>query len=193
VCSGKSGEILRRIGPRKGRNPAELTGGADLDGDHRVDLLVGYPNELDEDAGKGMVVALSGQDGRELWTLEAEGGWFGFAICVLGDVDGDGVADFVVGSHGESFVDPLRAYSGATRKLLWTIDADFDGNCHRVPVLAAASDHVGATQLLVGCPGMGGRCERAGYAVVVAVKTGEAGRRIVAEATPQDVPGERPR
>jgi hypothetical protein len=193
VLSGKSGEVLQRIGPRNDRNPAALTGGIDLDGDHHADLLVGYPNESDEDEGKGMVVALSGQDGRELWTLQAQGGLFGFAICILGDVDDDGVADFVVGSHGESFTDPLRAYSGASRKLLWKIEADFDGNCHRIPHLSAGSDHAGAPQLLVGCPGMGGRCARAGYAVIVSGKTGEKRLRIAPEATTPGVPVQRPR
>jgi hypothetical protein len=175
VLSGKDGDVLQRFGARNGRKPKALTGGIDFDGDHYADVLIGYPNEPDEDAGKGLVVARSGYGGRELFTLEAEGGLFGFAICILGDVDGDGFSDFVVGSHGESFVDPLRAFSGGSRKLLWKIDGDFDLDCHRIPMLSALADqdHDGARDLLVGCPAMGGRCMKAGYAMVVSGKTGE--------------------
>jgi hypothetical protein len=195
VLSGKSGDVLQRIGVRNGRSPAVLAGSVDFDGDHHGDILIGYPNGADEDAGKGLVVACSSSTGQELRSLESGGGLFGFAICTLSDIDGDGVADFVVGSHGESFNDPLRAYSGKSRTLLWEINADFDGNCHRLPMLSALSDldQDGAPDLLVGCPAMGGRCMTPGYAMLVSGKTGEKVRRTDPVAAPLVDPEKAPR
>lgn len=60
------------------------------------------------------------------WDGEAAGDQFGWIARVLGDVDGDGVNDFVTAAptkdiHGEN-AGRIYAYSGATGALLWSVD-----------------------------------------------------------------------
>lgn len=86
----------------------------DVDGDLVPDLLVPDP---DEGVAFGCVRLLSGRDGRELYVTPPSDGWhFGLFFDPVGDLDGDGVADFVAG--GEHIVSRgpgvYWVHSGAT-------------------------------------------------------------------------------
>ncbi len=68
-----------------------------------------------------------------------DGDHYGVALCVVGDVDGDGIADFAI---GETSVDTQASIvdlrSGATGRLIWRKGtATTDANCFH---LAAAGD-----------------------------------------------------
>ena len=89
-----------------------LSVSADINGDGIADLIAGVwhhisnPNDQTNkiiNAGKALV--FSGKDGALLFTFtdpgEQEDGCFGIAVAALGDVDGDGIADFVVGADGK--------------------------------------------------------------------------------------------
>jgi hypothetical protein len=67
----------------------------DVDGDFCCDLVVGTPALTDFDLPE--VTLISGRTGESIWTIEGDSLSFGVTIAALGDLDGDGVRDFVVG------------------------------------------------------------------------------------------------
>ncbi len=125
-----------------GEHPADGTGIAiasgDVDGDGYTDLLVGSQqnDESGYQAGKAYLVLgplqeLALTDAAASFTAESAGALAGNSVAILGDQDGDGVPELVVGSPNE---DPTgsgervgRAYvlDGANRGS-WSL-ADADG------------------------------------------------------------------
>ncbi|HZL99311.1 MAG TPA: FG-GAP-like repeat-containing protein, partial [Planctomycetota bacterium] len=83
---------------------------SDLDGDGEDDLLVAGGRSIDA------VVALSGRDGRRLWTRATSG--CTAALAEAGDLDGDGRHDlFAVGGSAAPFA---AALSGDDGRELWS-------------------------------------------------------------------------
>jgi len=117
VFSGRDGRVLRTLlGQRRADFlGATLEGMGDLDGDGHDDLLVGVPGRLDPNGRwVGALLVYSGRDGRVLTTSYGQrvGGVLGLQnTCRLGDLDGDGRADYM----GLEFasVGLARLFSGA--------------------------------------------------------------------------------
>lgn len=124
TAAGQARTIVRADG-----NPNSYMGASDVvlgdvDGDGRSDWLAGASS----DGAVGSATIRSGLDGGELRRHDGEssGGLMGYAVELLGDVDGDGVADYVVSSP--FYFDPIQqqtagkiyVYSGASGALIWS-------------------------------------------------------------------------
>jgi FG-GAP repeat protein len=97
----------------------------DLTGDGIPDFLVNASYSTDH----GFLRAFSGSDGSTAWTLYGNTGeYLGFSFTTLGDVDQDGVGDFLATSVSPPFGNPngygITLYSGATRSPIYTILGD---------------------------------------------------------------------
>ncbi|MBL8696205.1 MAG: FG-GAP repeat protein [Planctomycetes bacterium] len=107
VFSGSDGAFIYGIPepPEGAAFGRVLAGIGDLDGDGRPDLLVGDPVTSRPFSGNliGTVFVYSGASGSLLGKVRGEqpDDFFGDSVCGTPDVDGDGVADFVVGAPGQ--------------------------------------------------------------------------------------------
>jgi hypothetical protein len=114
----------------EGASTADEWGGSvgrvgDVDGDGADDLIVAAPFDDTYGPDLGLAKLVSGRTGATLWTLPGVAGKRPATVSGGGDVDGDGVGDFMVGlpQNGSSPLGPggsARVYSGATGALLWT-------------------------------------------------------------------------
>lgn len=101
VFSGADGSTLYTW---YGDDPDDLfgmtvSGGHDLNGDGFADVVVGIRHDDTWGDNSGAARCYSGVDGSELWTAYgyADDDMFGFAVAVSEDINGDGVADVIVG------------------------------------------------------------------------------------------------
>lgn len=171
-----------------------LSVSADINGDGIADLIVGAWHHIENpddkenkliDAGKALV--FSGSDGALLFTFKdpeaQEEGHFGTAVAALGDVDSDGVADFVVGADGKDIggggsssvkpdgmqspgeeggtpnVGQAFVFSGKTGLLIRTLNHPADGYSAAGAAFGSAVANAGdlnqdgVTDIVVGAPG----------------------------------------
>ncbi|MCB9919955.1 MAG: VCBS repeat-containing protein [Planctomycetes bacterium] len=97
AVSSKSGKELWAI--RKLWEPlASLTSVGDMSGDGFPDVLYGLSRSVSNN-GAGSVTCLNGATGQELFVIDGpeRSSSFGHALDDVGDVNGDGVQDFLVG------------------------------------------------------------------------------------------------
>ncbi|HJT32230.1 MAG TPA: hypothetical protein VJ783_09315, partial [Pirellulales bacterium] len=136
--SGASGERWRRLG--QSWQPA-----GDFDGDHVRDLVhLGFGSA---------VQALSGANGRLLWTTNIQGMQSGQApiLQASDDLDGDGLADLLIASNmrgGAREFKPLHAVSGRSGRVLWSADLEVY-NIYRTALLTVSDlDHDGQPEVV---------------------------------------------
>lgn len=96
VLSGTNGSVLRWHQSSEAGYGASMAGIGDYDGDGRSDYAVGAPQV---NSGSGRVIVYSGATGAVLQVIDGPtNAYFGAALAAMGDFDGDGRADFAVGS-----------------------------------------------------------------------------------------------
>ncbi|HEX5011447.1 MAG TPA: integrin alpha [Planctomycetota bacterium] len=141
VHSGKDNSILFTLKPTGtgasgayglGSFGSCVSGGKDLNGDGFPDLLVGAPDDHNTVTGVflgyvGSVWAYSGMDGSLLHHLGGDKAYakLGWTLAESGDVNGDGNADFIVGSNGASGGGSAgfgRVFSGVDGSILYEFD-----------------------------------------------------------------------
>jgi len=145
-----------------GSNGLKVSGGVDCDGDGHDDLIVG----AQATSNMGRVTVFSGASGAVLHTFDgdATGDQLGSGVAGAGDLDGDGYGDIVAGmpgfDAGGSSAGALRAYSGKTGAVLFTVTGS--ANNQRIGAAVGA----GADLDLDGFPDAIG-CATSGNAKVV--------------------------
>jgi hypothetical protein len=104
-----------------------VAGLGDVDGDGTPDFLIGDP----DGPGPGRVWLVSGTTGSTIYacTGHAAGDDFGWDLRAVGDVDGDGIADWITGADGtwrytENGQSYASVHSGRDGKLLYLIRSD---------------------------------------------------------------------
>ena len=141
----------------------------DVNHDGVPDILVGVPHHSNFDLdhiNAGEAFVLSGADESVLFTLndpdEDEGNRFGYAVAGLGDVNGDGVPDMVIGvpkkNATEDLPDVGTAYifSGADGSSIRSLDPPtqvLSGRFGSAVANAGDVNHDGVNDVLVGAPG----------------------------------------
>jgi serine/threonine protein kinase len=142
VYSGRDGSELFRIEGEEEKSGmgSDAVGLGDLDGDGCDDFAVGAVRAGSRGkthAGRVFVLlgGPAGRIGRHLHPpLEGDrkADWFGASVARAGDVDGDGLADLVVGASGqaEDGASPgyVRMFSGRDGTALWTARGDSVGD-----------------------------------------------------------------
>lgn len=113
VVSGATGGTLFTVSGNAIGFGLAVAGPGDLDGDGVGDLVVGSP--LDNG---GRVAVYSGADGGFLYDVRGAPGEFGLDVAGTGDIDGDGVADFVVGAPTAGDGGMAFVYSGRDGALI---------------------------------------------------------------------------
>jgi MYXO-CTERM domain-containing protein len=176
------------IGDSGDRLGESVSGGQDIDGDGWPDVLVGAPYSDDGGTNAGAATLVLGADWSGVlavadadatWTGENPSDFAGHSVAILGDVDGDGYADMLIGApnHDSAASNAGAAYlirgsatpssgglGSADAILLGEAASDYAG----FTVAAAADfDDDGTADLVVGAYGVDGGGSEAGAVYLV--------------------------
>lgn len=117
-------QLYSLAGIHNGDRAAYVAALGDVNGDGIPDFAIGAPWAETNGVTTGEVDVHSGKDGAVLYTVPGDVGGFGESVANIGDVDGDKVNDFAVGSpfavkSGGSVTGAVWAFSGVTGAKIW--------------------------------------------------------------------------
>jgi hypothetical protein len=162
-----------------------LDGAGDIDGDGYGDLVLGAPGETTSGVEAGAAYFISGAtaaggalSGAAVLLAEDQYHYLGESVSGAGDLDGDGVDDFLLGAGG---ADPELANSGATYvvtgvpsgsdevwEIAWVIAGDVSNGASGAAVAGAGdTDGDGISDVVIGAFGDGAGGNFAGAAYLV--------------------------
>ena len=134
-------------------------GAADVDGDGVPDFVAGSPGDDTTGAQAGAAFVRSGRTGALLLAIfgDAPGDRLGSSTALVGDLDGDGRSEILVGAHraDAAGVDSglARVISGGDGSTLWTFPGAAPGDAFGLAVAGAGDvDGDGMRDLVVGAP-----------------------------------------
>ncbi len=134
IYSGKTGvQLWQKIGAFDSQMGVGVAGLTDVNGDGLPDVVFGALSDSTQGAFAGKVQVCVGSTGAVIHTLYGpSGSGFGESVGSLGDIDGDGRGDFLVGmpsaSNGTSNSGGVKVFSGATAALLFTVYGNSAGD-----------------------------------------------------------------
>lgn len=182
--SGRTGALLWRAAHEPIAFGSSLARLPDVDGDGRDDFLVGAPPLTLTGNERGRAFVCSGATGSVLRELPAPRGgtWFGAEVLALGDVDGDGVADVVVGGNYGGAPGLVVVFSGASGAPLLTFGDETLGADYGAALAAVDDvDGDGAPDLAVGAPGLSSRGKDRGKVQILGTRTGKVHLELLGE------------
>ena len=131
IYSSKSGKLLHEVTGKAGyRLGNSAVGVGDIDQDGTPDFVAGAPNAN----GKGAVMVYSGKDASVIHKIDGKTtrGQFGQEVSEIGDFDGDGVPDFLVGEMAGRGDKPrsgrVIVFSGKSAEPLFVIGGEQPGD-----------------------------------------------------------------
>jgi hypothetical protein len=143
-----------------------VAAGGDVDADGVPDFMVSDPYNCEPGLSTGAAHVFSGATGQALYSIFGEGGrhdLMGLGMAILGDLNGDGFADFGAGAPGDSYAWDYQGYavvaSGKDGSVLYTYrpDAKVSVDWNLGFSLAGIGDlnRDGFDDFLIGAPGAG--------------------------------------
>ena len=127
-----------------------VAGIGDVNNDGRPDILAGTPLAAGGGTSRGMARIYSGMNGSVLMTINgtANNARFGVSADGIGDVNGDGRADFIVGSYFQG----AKIYSGQTFGVLQTFTGAGDDRLGFAVAGCGDANADGTPDVIVGAP-----------------------------------------
>ncbi|VTR92506.1 polymorphic outer membrane protein : Hemolysin-type calcium-binding region domain protein OS=Rhodopirellula maiorica SM1 GN=RMSM_03614 PE=4 SV=1: Beta_helix: VCBS [Gemmata massiliana] len=146
---------------------------ADLNGDGVLDVIAG----AGAGASGGHVKVFDGSTGAEIRSFFAFGGYTGGVYVSTGDINGDGVADIIVGAGAGASGGHVKVFDGKTGDLVRSFFA-FDGFAGGARVASGDVNGDGVADIIVGA----GAGASGGHVKVFDGKTGDLVRSFFAFA-----------